>query len=78
MTDYSKMLDELRTRRDELKLKIHLGTKEAQDEFDKLEAQWDEFAAKAKLEESAEGLGQALGTVGDELKKSYERLKKVL
>ena len=78
MSDYEKLLEELKTRRDELALKIHLGTREAQDEFEKLEAQWNEFASKAKLDDSAEGIGQALGTLGDELKKSYERLKKAL
>ena len=78
MSDLSKMLEDLKTRRDELKLKIHLGTKEAQEEYEKLEAQWDNFAAKAKLDESAEGLGEAVGLVGEELKNSYERLKKAL
>ena len=78
MTDHSKFLEEIKTHRDELKLKIHLGTKEVQEEYGKLEAQWNQFAAKAKLGESAEGLGEALGSVGEELKKSYKRLKKAL
>ena len=46
--------------------------------IERLEAEWNEFAAKAKLEQSAEEIGQALGTVGEELKKGYERLKKAL
>ena len=78
MSDYQKILDELKTRRDELALQIHLGTKEAQDEFARLEAEWETFAAKAKLEETAEGLGDALSGVGEELKKGFERLKKAL
>ena len=78
MSDYHKILDELKTRRDELALQIHLGTKEAQDEFARLEAKWEEFAAKAKLEDTAEGLGEALSGVGEELKKGFERLKKAL
>ena len=76
--EFRQLLEELKTRRDELALKIHLGTREAQDEFDKLEAQWNEFSAKAKLDESADGIGQALGALGDELRKGYERLKKAL
>ena len=78
MTDYQALLADLKTRRDELKLQMHLATREARDEFEKLEAQWEEFAAKAKLHESAEGLGEALESVGTELKKSYERLRKAL
>ncbi len=78
MSDYQKILDDLKTRRDELALQIHLGTREAQDEFARLESEWEAFAAKAKLEETAEGLGEALSTVGEELKKGFERLKKAL
>ena len=78
MSDYSKMLEELKTQRDELKLKIHLGTKEAQEEFKKLEARWEKFSSKAGLEETSEGLGEALSLLGSELKKGFERLKKAL
>ena len=78
MSDYSKMLEELKTQRDELKLKIHLGTKEAQEEFKKLEARWEKFSSKAGLDETAEGLGEALSLLGSELKKGFERSKKVL
>jgi hypothetical protein len=33
MNDFDDLLDELKQKRDELRLKIHLGSKEAQDEF---------------------------------------------
>ena len=78
MVDISKIAEELKQKRDELKLQIHLGSKEAQQEWEKLEAKWDDFSAKAKLEESAESVGSALGLLGDELKQGYDRLKKAL
>jgi hypothetical protein len=78
MPDFSKMLEELKTQRDELRLKIHLGSQDAQDEFKKLEAKWDEFSKNAGLEETTEGLGEALSSLGSELKSGFERLKKAL
>lgn len=37
-----------------------------------------QFANNAKLKETGEGLGDALGKVGHELKLGYDRLKKAM
>jgi len=71
-------IDELKRRRDELALQIHLGSKEAQAEWDELEKQWRKFQADARLEESGKGIGAALDQLGQELGKAYDRLKKAL
>jgi hypothetical protein len=71
-------IDELKRRRDELALQIHLGSKEAQAEWDELEKKWRKFQADAGLEESGEGIGAALDQLGRELGSAYERLKKAL
>ena len=78
MTDAEKLLAGLKQKRDELAVQIKLGSMEAKQEWEELEAKFNEFSSKAQLEESAEGVKQALTSLGDELKKGYERLTKAL
>jgi hypothetical protein len=78
MATIDDILRDLRTRRDELKVRIHLGSKEAQDEWHRLEERWNEFAAKAHVEDSAEGISSALGLLKEELVRGYERVRKAL
>jgi len=68
----------LETLRDELELKIHLGSKEAQQDWEQLEAKWNKLSAQAGLDKSAEGISSALDLLKDELAQGYERLKKAL
>ena len=53
MATIDDVVQDLKTRRDELKLRIHLGSKEAQEEWHRLEERWSEFTTKARVEESA-------------------------
>lgn len=78
MANIDDILRDLRTRRDELKVRIHLGSKEAQDEWHRLEERWNEFAAKAHVEDSAEGISSALGLLKEELVRGYERVRNAL
>lgn len=78
MATIDDVLRDLKTLRDELKLKIHLGSKEAQEEWHRLEGRWDEFSAKARVDESAEGISSALRLLKEELVRGYERVKKAL
>ncbi len=81
MDDFDDLIDELKQKRDELRVQLHLGTKEAKDEWEELEDKMEEFTAKAKefaqdagIRETGEGVGEALGQLGGEIKKGYERL----
>jgi len=78
MATIDEILDDLKTKRDELKLKIHLGSKEVQEEWEQLETRWREFSSKARVEESAEGISAALRHLKDELVRGYERVKGAL
>jgi vacuolar-type H+-ATPase subunit D/Vma8 len=85
MTDLETLLEELKQKRDELRVRMHLASKEIQDEWEELEEKMEEFSGKAKqfaddakLKETGEGLGEALGKVGHEIKLGYERLKKAI
>ena len=85
MTDLNSLVEELKQKRDELRVKVHLASKDVKDEWEVLEEKMEDFSAKAKqfagdakLKETGEGLGEALGKVGHELKLGYERLKKAM
>lgn len=85
MTSVDELLEELRQKRDELRVRIHLGSRELKEEWDELEEKMDEFSGKARkladdagLRETGEGLNEALRKLGQELKLGYERLRKAL
>jgi hypothetical protein len=78
MPDIHKFIDDLKTARDEAKLKIHLGSKDAQDEWAALEKRWHAFKSKAELEKSAGELSGAVKQLGSELKHAYARLRQAL
>lgn len=87
MPDPGKTLDEvmarLKTLRDELSVKVHLGKADAKDEWEKLEKKWSELSAKAQpvkevAGETAKNVGAALEMALDEIKAGYDSLKKKL
>ena len=85
MSEFDDLVAELRQKRDELRVRMNLASKELRDEWAELEEKMDEFSAKAKqfageagLEDTGKGVGKALGQVGHELKLGYERLRKAL
>jgi hypothetical protein len=78
MTDFSQLLSELKQKRDELALQIHLGSKEAQAQWSDLEKKWDQFSADARLGESATEIGTAAKELGKELLAGYENIKKAI
>ena len=78
MSKVEKMLAELKKKRDELEVQARLGSMEAKQQWEALEKQWNDFAAKAEVEKTAEDISSALDNLGGELKKGYERLKKAL
>ncbi|MCY0095349.1 hypothetical protein [Hoeflea ulvae] len=78
MADLNKMTEELKQNYDEIKLKVHLGSKDAQDEWDELQERWRHFESQANLKKSKEDLGDALEILGSELKQAFDRIRKAL
>ncbi len=78
MSELDDIIAELKQKRDELVVQMHLASKEAKDEWEELEEKLEDFTAKAKLGETGEGVGKALGQLGDELKLGYERILKAV
>ena len=78
MPDINKMAEDLKQNYDEIKLKVHLGSKEAQDEWTELQDRWNHFESQANLKKSKEDLGDAFEILGSELKDAFNRIRKAL
>lgn len=78
MSALDNLKAELAALRDEAKVQAHLGSMEAQQEWQEVEAKWNRFVAEARLHDSGQNIKSALEKLGEELRASYERLKKVL
>ena len=76
-------LDELRTLRDELRIQVHLGKKDAQGYWEKAEKSWNHLEGRLKVlgevtQESAEEVGEAARLLADEIRHAYKHLKAFL
>ncbi len=85
MSEFDDLIEELKQKRDELRLQINLASMEARDEWEELEAKMEDFTAKAKdladeagLGETGEGIAKALGELGREIKLGYERIRNAI
>lgn len=74
MDDFDDMMDELKQKRDELRVQINLASRELKEEWDELEDKMQDFSRRARLRETGEGVGDALGQLGSEIKQGYKRL----
>ncbi|WP_136806544.1 hypothetical protein [Desulfosediminicola flagellatus] len=77
--EFDSLMEKLKTQRDEIKLKIHLGSMEVRQEFEDAENTWQNVKLKASeitddaVETSEEYVGKAK-VVGEELKEAYNRI----
>lgn len=78
MSDFSKFFDEMKKKRDELKLQLHLASKEAEDEWEDLTTQWDKFVSKAQFDKSSDEVGEAAKELGLKMKAAYDRMRKAM
>jgi hypothetical protein len=79
----AKLIEELTIQRDELRLKIHLGSLEAKEQLSKLEDQLFQLTqrfspTKDAVGESAEDVWEALTLLGGEIKEGFARIWKSL
>lgn len=85
MPDFDDMIEELKQKRDELRVQMHLASKELKDEWEDLEEKMEDFSRKAKqftddaeLKKTGSGIGDALSQLGSELKRGYQRIRDAL
>lgn len=77
--EFDSLVKKLKTERDEIKLKIHLGSMEARQEFEEAEKTWEHLKHKASeiaddaVDTSEEYIDKAK-VVGEELKEAYNRI----
>lgn len=81
--DFDKLIDKVKTERDELNVKLHLASMDAKEELKDAEKKWDQLKEKASaiaddaVETSEEYIAKAK-VVGEELKETYHRIAKRL
>ena len=78
--DLAEVWAKLRQERDELRLKIHLGTMEAKEEWDEVEKKWQRFESKAsekkdELVETSRDIGEGVELITKELGAAYRRIR---
>jgi SMC interacting uncharacterized protein involved in chromosome segregation len=76
-------LNDLQTTRDELRVRMHLGKMDAQEQWDQIEKQWQHVESKLKVageagREIAEDVGEAANLAIEEMKEGYAKLRKLL
>ena len=81
--EFTKLVEKLRTERDEIMLKIHLASMDAKEEFEGTEKQWNHLKTKASeiaddAKETSEEFIAKSKIVGEELKETYRRILKRL
>lgn len=77
------LFEDLKQQRDELRLQIHLGKTEAQQEWDKLEDKWEDIRPKLEVvkdhtTEASREVWGALEQAGEAIKKGYQRIRRDL
>lgn len=78
-----ELISALEQQRDELALKIHLGKKEVQDEWEQATTKLDDLTkdyepVKTAMKESAGNLVEALSLVANEIEQGFQRIRKSL
>lgn len=82
-SEFDRVVDELRTQRDELKVKLHLAKAEARDEWEKAEKQWEHLRGKLDVvgREAADAGSNVLAAtklVAREIKDGYDRIRTLI
>jgi acyl-CoA reductase-like NAD-dependent aldehyde dehydrogenase len=81
--EFDRLVERLKTERDEINLKIHLASMDAREEFAEAEKKWGQMKVKAAeiadeaVETSEEYIAKAR-IVGEELKETYHRISRRL
>ena len=81
--DLHTIIEELKTQRDMLALKMHLARADVKDEWQELEKKWQHFSArsdviKQEVQDTASDIGEDLKHLAEDLKQGYARIKRSL
>lgn len=78
-----ELLQTLRRTRDELRLQVHLASKDLRDEWESLENQYEDWSRKiepatSEATDAAGDVWQSLKLIGEELKTGFDRVRRAL
>jgi hypothetical protein len=81
--DLAEVWAKLRQERDELRVKIHLGTMEAKEEWEELEKKWQHLESRAaekkdEVVEASREVGEGVQLIVKELGAAYQRIREGL
>ncbi len=72
MIDFKNLMAELQQKRDEIKVQLHLGSMEAEQEWDGLVSEWDKFLSTSQFDQTAEEVGEAARRLGLKMMAAYD------
>ena len=78
--DLAEIVAKLREERDELRVRAHLATMEAKDEWDELEKKWQHVesrlaATKDDVADASRAVGAGIEVIAEELGTAYRRIR---
>ena len=76
--EFDDLMDELKKARDEIQLQIHLASMDLKDEWTVLDGKWQDFSARARLDESGDRIGSAFSGLAGEFKEAFDRIRKAI
>ena len=81
--EVKEIIEDVRQVRDEVEVKVGLGKLEAKEAWEEAEKKWDTLSSKGKqvveeAEDTAKGTLEAVKLLGEEIKKGYDNIKKIL
>ena len=79
----AELISTVKQHRDEIKLKLHLGSREVKDRWDELDDRFARLKAEyeplaAAVDETAEDVGESLKLIAEELKDGFNRIRETL
>jgi predicted nuclease with TOPRIM domain len=87
MADISRelheLVEDLKTHRDELRVRLHLAKAEVRDEWERLEREWEHLRGRMEAMgreagRTSEDVAAALHLAADDLRKGYQRVRALL
>ena len=81
--ELDRLIDDVKRQRDEIRVRLHLAKAEAKEEWERLETKWEHVRGKMgvvgrEAGKTAQEVGTALNLAVEELRRGYERVRKLL
>lgn len=81
--DLDRMVADLQTQRDELRVRLHLAKAEAKDEWEKLEKKWEHLRGRLEVvgreaKDASKDVLAATRLLAREIKEGYDRVRALL